>query len=180
MTDATSGASVRLCYLKIRDVTTKDEEENGASTYVAVIPAAEILKVGTDSNLRSYIPEHAGKKRNLVHKAIAKTIAENSDRFSQMNSGFLIGASKISIDDNKRIVTLKNASVNNGAQSQGEIHRYIEKCAEKGLTPNEFSIRCEFSIEPDNSTRTNIAVARNTATKIEGSRLLASTAILRT
>jgi hypothetical protein len=85
-----------------------------------------------------------------------------------MNSGFLIGASKITVDDNKRVVTLKLASVNNGAQSQGEIRRYFERCAETGETPNEFSIRCELSIEPDASTRTNIAVARNTATKIEG------------
>lgn len=168
MTDGTSGASVRLSYLKIRDVTTKDEEANGASTYVAVLPAAEILKIGTDGNLRSYIPAHAGKKRNLVHKAIAKTIRENSDRFSQLNSGFLIGASKITIDDNKKLATLKNASVNNGAQSQGEIKRYFDECEKYSESPDDFAVRCELSIEPDNSTRTSIAVARNTATKIEG------------
>src|SRR4030081_856935 len=88
MTNGPSGATVRLSYLKIRDVSTKDEEANGASTYVAVLPAAEILKIGTDANLRSYIPAHAGKKRNLVHKAIARTIRDIPDRFSQLNSGF--------------------------------------------------------------------------------------------
>jgi hypothetical protein len=168
MTNGTSGATVRLSYLKIRDVTTKDEEANGASTYVAVLPAAEILKIGTDDNLRSYIPAHAGKKRNLVHKAIAKTIRDYSDRFSQFNSGFLIGASKITVDDNKKVVVLRDASVNNGAQSQGEIERYMNECEERGEPPNDFAIRCELSIEPDSSTRTTIAVARNTATKIEG------------
>ena len=168
MTNGTSGANVRLTYLKIRDVTTKDEEANGASTYVAVLPAPEILKIGTDDNLRTYIPAHAGKKRNLVHKAIARTIREDFDRFSQLNSGFLIGASKINVDDNKKIVTLRHASVNNGAQSQGEIKRYMDECAERGEEPNDFAVRCELSIEPDSSTRTTIAVARNTATKIEG------------
>lgn len=168
MTTDASGATVRLSYLKIRDVTTKDEEANGASTYVAVLPAAEILKIGTDGNLRSYIPAHEGKKRNLVHKAIAKTIRENAERFSQMNSGFLIGASKITIDDQKKIATLRHASVNNGAQSQGEIRRYFDACEKLGEAPNEFAIRCELSIEPDAATRTSIAVARNTATKIEG------------
>lgn len=168
MTTDASGANVRLSYLKIRDVTTKDEEANGASTYVAVLPAPEILKLGTDDNLRTYIPAHAGKKRNLVHKAIARTIRDNCDRFSQLNSGFLIGASKILIDDNKKTVVLRHASVNNGAQSQGEIRRYLEECAEFGETPNDFAVRCELSIEPDSSTRTAIAVARNTATKIEG------------
>lgn len=155
-------------YIKIRDVTTKDEEANGASTYVAVLPATEILKIGTDDNLRTYIPAHEGKKRNLVHKAIARTIREDSDRFSQLNSGFLVGASKILVDDNKKIVTLRHASVNNGAQSQGEIKRYVDECAERGEEPADFAVRCELSIEPDPSTRTTIAVARNTATKIEG------------
>src|SRR5262245_17752522 len=160
MTDSASGATVRLSYLKIRDVTTKDEEANGASTYVAVLPAAEILKIGTEGNLRSYIPAHEGKKRNMVHKAIARTIRENSDRFSQMNSGFLIGASKIILEDDKRTATLRHASVNNGAQSQGEIKFYYEECKELGVDPVDFAIRCELSIEPDASTRTNIAVAR--------------------
>jgi hypothetical protein len=108
VTTGTPGATVRLNYLKIRDVTTKDEEVNGAATYVVVLPAPEILKIGTDGNLRSYIPAHAGKKRNLVHKAIAKTIRENPDRFSQLNSGFLVGASKITVDDAKRVVRLKS------------------------------------------------------------------------
>jgi hypothetical protein len=168
MTTGTPGATVRLNYLKIRDVTTKDEEANGASTYVVVLPAPEILKIGTDGNLRSYIPAHEGKKRNLVHKAIAKTIRENPDRFSQLNSGFLIGASKIIVDDTKRIVTLNDPSVNNGAQSQGEIKLYVDECEENGEDPTDFAVRCELSIEPESSTRTNIAVARNTATRIEG------------
>jgi hypothetical protein len=168
MTNGTSGATVRLSYLKIRDVTTKDEEDNSASTHVVVMSATEILKLGTDDNLRTYIPAHEGKKRNLVHKAIARTIKDKPARFSQFNSGFLIGASKITIDDNKRIITLKNASVNNGAQSQGEIKRYIDECRERGEEPVEFAVRCELSIEPDTETRTDIAVARNTATKIEG------------
>jgi AIPR protein len=168
MQNGTSGATVRLSYLKIRDVTTKDEEANGASTYVAVLPAAEILKIGTDGNLRTYIPDHPGKKRNLVHKAIGKTIRDNPDRFSQLNSGFLVGASKISIDDNKKVVILHDASVNNGAQSQGEVQFYMDQCSQLGVEPLDFAVRCELSVEPDASARTNIAVARNTATRIEG------------
>ena len=118
--------------------------------------------------MRSYIPAHAGKKRNLVHKAIAKTIRENPDRFSQLNSGFLIGASKIVVDDAKRIATLTDPSVNNGAQSQGEIQLYLNECEKNGEVLAEFAVRCELSIEFESSTRTNIAVARNTATRIEG------------
>jgi hypothetical protein len=58
--------------------------------------------------------------------------------------------------------------VNNGAQSQGEIRRYMDECEKRREPPVDFAIRCELSIEPDESTRTHIAVARNTATRIEG------------
>ena len=167
MTTGTNGATVRLTYLKIRDVTTKDEEANGALTYVAVLPAAEILKVGTEGNLRSYIPAHEGKKRNMVHKAIARTIRENPDRFSQMNSGFLIGASKITLEDDKKTVTLRHASVNNGAQTQGEIQLYFDECKKSSASPRITS-RCAANFDrPRCVDRTNIAVARNTATCIE-------------
>jgi hypothetical protein len=107
-------------------------------------------------------------RSNQVHRAIAKTIRENSDRFSQLNSGFLVGASKIIIDDNKKTATLRNASVNNGSQSQGEIRMYFDECKNNGAEPINFAIRCELSVDPDSSSRTHIAVARNTTTKIEG------------
>jgi hypothetical protein len=33
--------------------------------------AADILKVGRDGNLRDYLPNHPGKKRNMVPKTIS-------------------------------------------------------------------------------------------------------------
>ncbi len=167
MKTGTIGTKVRLQYVKIRDVSTKHEDENGAATYVAVLPAEEILKLSTDGNLRSYIPGHPGKKRNLVHKAIGNTIRGQPDRFSQLNSGFLIGASSIEVDDAKKTMLLSEPSINNGAQSQGEIRLYFEECERNSRAPEAFSIRCEISVEPDIAMRTDIAVARNTATKIQ-------------
>jgi hypothetical protein len=74
MTNGTSGAvarrpvkknpSVQLSYLKIRDVSTKDEEANGASTYIAVLPATQIVKIGTEGNLRSTF--QSTKARNEI------------------------------------------------------------------------------------------------------------------
>jgi hypothetical protein len=166
-TEMSKDSIIHLSYVKIRDVSTPQEEDNSATTYVAVIPAQEILKIGTDGNLRDYIPGHPGKKRSMVHKAIASTIAEKPDRFAQLNSGFLVGASKAKVDDAKKTVTLWNPSVNNGAQSQGEIRRYFEQCVESGDEPNEFFVRAEISIDPGADIRTEIAIARNTATRIQ-------------
>jgi len=158
---------VTLHYSILRNVTTTEEAENGAATYSVVLPASEILKVGTDDNLRDYIPAHSKKQRSMVHRAIASTIRNERDRFSQMNSGFLIGASSAEVDDKNRIITLGSASVNNGAQSQGEIRMYFEECDAASIDPEDFSVRAEISVEPDRSTRIKIAIARNTATKVQ-------------
>ncbi len=155
---------VRLNYTTIRNISTPEEIENGAVTYSVVLNAREILKVGTEGNLRTYIPEHNRKKRSMVHRAIAATIRNECDRFSQLNSGFLIGASKAKLNDTEKQIDLWDASVNNGAQSQGEIQLYFE---EEDEDANDFSVRAELSIEPDSATRTKIAIARNTATKIQ-------------
>jgi hypothetical protein len=160
-------AAVRLSYRKIRDITTAEEEANGAATYIAVVPAFEILKIGTEGNLRDYIPGHPGKKRSFVHKAIGSTIRNRPDRFAQFNSGFLVGASKIEVDDHKKLVLLHDASVNNGAQSQGEVALYIKECEEQGEDPLDFPVRVEISVEPDAMMRTEIAIARNTATRVQ-------------
>lgn len=162
-----SNSPITLNYSILRNVSTSDEVENGAQTYSVVMPAREILKVGTDDNLRDYIPEHNKKQRSMVHRAIASTIRHERDRFSQMNSGFLIGASRAEVDDKNRTIRLFDASVNNGAQSQGEIRMYFDECEANDVEPENFSIRAEIGIEPDRSNRIRIAIARNTATKVQ-------------
>lgn len=159
--------AVTLNYSILRNVTTIQEADNGAMTYSIVIPAKEILKIGTDDNLRDYIPAHNKKQRSMVHRAIASTIRNERDRFSQMNSGFLIGASAATVNDKNRTITLFDASVNNGAQSQGEIRMYFEELEGNGIEPEDFSVRAEIGVEPDRSTRIKIAIARNTATKVQ-------------
>ncbi len=162
-----SSNPVTLNYSILRNVSTSEELENDASTYSVVLPASEILKIGTEDNLRDYIPAHNKKQRSMVHRAIAATIRNERDRFSQMNSGFLIGAASAKVDDKRRTIVLSNASINNGAQSQGEIRMYFEECKELGITPDEFSVRAEIGIEPDRANRIKIAIARNTATKVQ-------------
>jgi hypothetical protein len=154
---------VRLPYHKIRDCTTPEEETNGAKTYFAALSAADILKDWDRRESSRLSPRSPRQKRNMVHKAIAKTIMEKPDRFSQFNSGFLIGASKIEVDDKIKIASLWDASINNGAQSRGEIRRYIEEeCQAHGKEPHNFNVRAEISVEPDPLMRTEIAIARNT------------------
>lgn len=156
-------APMRLSYRKIRDISTQDEQDNDAATYVAVMSARDIVQVGTEGNLRSYIPGHPGKKRSFVHKQIESTIANRPERFAQLHSGFLIAGSRAEVDDQKKVVTIYDASLNNGAQSQGEVRRFYEENPEAA----DFNVRVEISIEPDEAMRTEIAIARNTATRVQ-------------
>ena len=62
------GRETRINYQLIRNVTSSEEKENGVQTYVANLAATELTKIGTEDNLRTYIPEHSNKRRNAVHK----------------------------------------------------------------------------------------------------------------
>lgn len=162
------GLETRISYQLIRNVTSPEEKESGVQTYFANIPALELTKLGTEDNLRTYIPEHSAKRRNSVHKAIERTIVEEPSRFINRNSGITIACSKASISDNVNTITMIGASIINGAQTQGEILRYLEEVAvdEDAAAPT-FNVRAEIIVDPEHSSIVETAIARNTATRVQ-------------
>ncbi len=164
-------SSVQLSYQLLRNTTSPDEITSGVKSFVANLSAFEILKLGTRENLRSYIAEYNPKKRNRVHDAIWNTIQTEPHRFITRNSGFVIGASDIQVDDNKKQMRLKEPSILNGAQSQGEIRRWMaETYGEEQPYDSEeppFYVRAEIVVDPDASEVVETAIARNTATPVK-------------
>lgn len=163
-------ASVQLSYQLLRNTTSPDEVDTGVKSFVVNLPAFEILKLDTRENLRSYIAEYNPRKRNRVHDAIRNTIQAEPQRFITRNSGFVIAASDIEIDDGKRILTLTEPSVINGAQSQGEIRRWVDETYGEQLLLGEevpFHVRAEIVVDPDPSEVVETAIARNTATPVK-------------
>lgn len=164
-------SSVTLSYQLLRNTTSPDETSTGVKSFVANFPAFEILKLGTKENLRSYIAEYNPKKRNRVHDAIRNTILTEPSRFITRNSGFVIGATDIQVDDAKKVIHLKDPSILNGAQSQGEINRWFKEVY--GDNPLEFGedvpfyVRAEIVVDPDASEVVETAIARNTATPVK-------------
>lgn len=163
--------SVQISYQLLRNTTSPDESESGVKSFVANLSAFEILKFDTKENLRSYIPEYNARKRTSVHDAIRDTILQASNRFITRNSGFVISASSIEVDDNKKQLHLTDASILNGAQSQGEIKRWYEEtfgndpATAADLTP--FHVRVEIIVDPDSEQVVETAIARNTATPVK-------------
>lgn len=163
--------STQLSYQLLRNTTSPDEVATGVKSFVANLSAFEILKLDTRENLRGYIAEYNPKKRNRVHDAIENTILTEPQRFITRNSGFVIGGSQIEIDDDAKFFYLDDASILNGAQSQGEIARWVEKTfGEERPTEAEdvpFFVRAEIIVDPDSAEVVETAIARNTATPVK-------------
>lgn len=154
-----------LPYNLIRNLTSPDEKANGVQTWFANVSARDLLIIGTQDNLRTYIAEHSPSKRNFVHKQIANTIEELPDRFINRNSGVTITCTGCNVDDTKRVAILENASIINGAQTQGELLRYFNGL--EGDDGAEFMVRAEIIMEPSKEQIVEIAIARNTATAVK-------------
>jgi hypothetical protein len=163
-------SSVQLSYQLIRNTTSPDEVATNVKSFVLNLPVFEILKLDTRENLRSYIAEYNARKRNRVHEAIETTIVREAQRFITRNSGFVIAASNVEVDDNKKTITLIDASIINGAQSQGEIKRWAERTFEnQPLFKDEdppFYVRAEVIVDADPAEIVETAIARNTATPV--------------
>src|SRR4051794_22292852 len=108
-----STGKVQLRYESIRNLTSPEEKENGARSYFGNIPIRELMKLDTAANLRTYIPDHPGKKRTQTHKAIGETLRSRTDRFIQLSSGITVAASDVMIDDNKKLITVHHGSIIN-------------------------------------------------------------------
>lgn len=164
-------SSVQLSYQLIRNTTSPDETLTGVKSFVVNLPAFEILKLDTRENLRSYIAEYNPKKRNRVHDAIRNTIETEPQRFITRNSGFVIGAADIDVDDNKKVVRLTDPSILNGAQSQGEIRHWIQDTygdeLPSGSEEPPFFVRAEIIVDSDLKEVVETAIARNTATPVK-------------
>jgi hypothetical protein len=169
--------TVRIAFQAIRNLTAPEEKEAGVQTYFANIPIREIDKVSTGHNLRDYIAEHNPRKRNQVHRAIRKTMDEESTRFINRNSGVTICCSGVEVDEKNHTVLLTNASLVNGAQTQGEIRGFLRdleqakaQAKEQGTDEVEepdFHIRAEINVDPDDGSVIETAIARNSATSVK-------------
>lgn len=184
-------AVTKMRYSLIRNITSDDEKLVNVQSHVVNIPILEILKLGTDANLRDYIPGSANgtRKANSVHRAIVNTLVDEPSRFIVRNSGFTITASDIKVNDSDRTVTLTNASVFNGAQSQGSVlewakdfykdHEYralLDTFFKEGkavgidydFDPDEspLQVRAQIIVDPDPEQVVLTAIARNTSTQV--------------
>jgi len=163
----TSGsAPIKFEYHSLRQVSAPEDQRIARKRYCGVAPAPSFLKLDTDENVRAYLGrEEDGKRRKstLVNQAIRSTIENNRDHFQMLNSGMVIVARQAKVDDPNRLLTLKRASIINGAQTRGVLEDWFNEHPEDEDYP---SVNFELIVTDDEDLIASISIARNFQNKV--------------
>lgn len=152
-----------LEFHSLRNISSPDDTANDRKVLTGHMPILEVLKLNTHANVRSYLLDVEGKKkkvRTAVHRAIEYTLENNPDKFSVLNGGVTIVAENYDINEKKRQLTLNEASIINGAQTQGIIKDYFEGLKDQSDFPDAH-ITFELIITTDENLVAEISIARN-------------------
>ena len=170
---AASKPDVVLNTIKRCNLTSPAEKSYGSARFYVCVPVREIFKIeDVDENLRIFFGEdESAKNIGPVHKDIINSFIEEPERFIQRHSGFQVvcseyintKAQEYGIAD----VTLKHASLINGAQTQGMLKKFFYESEEVDQEHKEAFVGIEVIVEKDYLQRVQIAGARNTSTNVQ-------------
>src|SRR5687768_15052706 len=111
-----------LKYVTLKTVQSPEDQNNNRKRYLGVARADALFGLGTSENVRSYLGvDEKGDKRKstLVNLAIRDTVENSRDLFPILNSGIVIVAHAITVDDSSKVSVLRQSSIINGAQTMG-------------------------------------------------------------
>jgi hypothetical protein len=147
-------------YHTLRNISGPEDKNENRIIYTGQAPISSILSLPTNANVRGYLVEADGKKRRAetsVHKAIRNTLMETPENFSVFNSGIVIVAMDVEVDENKKVLTLNRASIINGSQTQG----VCKNLHEDGRLPEHIHIKFEIIVTSDKDLIGEVSIARN-------------------
>ena len=111
-----------LPHYLIRNMTDPSQKELGIVHLSGKTQVSNVKNLDTKEDLREYLGKYDPKKRTKVHRDIAATLLETPELFSTLNSGVTLCSTHVSPKDPRsNVIYLQNASIINGAQTQGEV-----------------------------------------------------------
>ncbi|MFT5719267.1 MAG: hypothetical protein ACI9T7_003480 [Oleiphilaceae bacterium] len=151
-----------ISYNSLRNISCPDDSNSDRKIISGHMPAFEVLKLDTHENVRSYLLDVEGKKKvpTAVHRAIKNTLENEPDKFSVLNGGVTIVAEDFEVNEKKREMILVNASIINGAQTQGILKDYHESLKGHESFP-DIHLTYELIITTDDSLIAEVSIARN-------------------
>lgn len=158
----TAQTNYAFTYNVCRNISTPEDDAAGRKVYAGNCPASSVLELEDDENVREYLVDAKGKQKKtptLVHQAIRKTLKDQTDLFSILNSGMVIVARSAEVDDKAKLIKLRLPSIINGSQTQGELKRHYALFG--GAPDIEPSIKYEIIVTDDDNLIAEISIARN-------------------
>ena len=149
-------------YLTCRNISAPEDHASDRKVYSGHAPSTSVLDLEDNENVREYLVDAQGKQKRsptLVHQAIRKTLADNSDQFSILNGGMVIVARDAEVDEKTKTIRLVEPSIINGSQTQGELRRFFDKYGEARANPP--SVKFEIIVTDDPDLIAEISIARN-------------------
>lgn len=162
MAKSNTGEVYRLPFENCRNITSAHDQEAARKILVGQAPASSMLKLEDNENVREYLVDAQGKQKRsptLVHQAIRKTLENDADQFNVLNGGMVIVTSSAEIDDKNRVLVLRNPSIINGSQTQGELRRFYDRY--DGNPDVEPTIKFEIIVTEDADLVAEVSIARN-------------------
>ena len=101
-----------LEYLTLKSVAAPEEQDSNRKRYCGVARADKLLDLDWNENVRAYLGvDEEGKKRKstMVNLAIRDTIDSRRDLFPVLNSGMVIVARRVAVEDGKKIAQLEKS-----------------------------------------------------------------------
>lgn len=156
-----------LHYLVLKKVTAPEDQAAGRQRYCGICRADHVVELAWDDNVRAYLGQEVnGKKRKAtrVNMQIRDTLENATDLFPGRNAGFTVTSTNIEIEDKQRVARLCNASIINGAQTQGELIDFLATRREDQAIP---SVSVEILVADDPDLIASISIARNTQNEVK-------------
>lgn len=149
-------------YNSLRNITAPEDTTSDRRVYSGNAPASSYLELPEDENVRTYIVTAEGKKRQRltdVHRRIRDTLENKPSDFVILNSGIVIVARDIEIDEKGKTATLIDPSIINGSQTRGELSHYLSDQLERP----KFPVSCKFElvVTNDDDLIAEVSIARN-------------------
>jgi len=159
-TGAAIGRTFTIPFHSQRNISSPEDVAANRKVIAGHMAARAILALPTDENVRSYLVDAEGKQRRTptsVHRAIKDTLKNKPEQFCILNGGVVIVARGSEVDEKTKIVTLANASIINGSQTQGVLKDYAEETG----NDLEMSVKFELIITDDEDLISEVSIARN-------------------
>lgn len=166
VTTKSASKTLNFPFYSVRHITCPEDQGNERKVYVGYTPVAAVIALPTDEDVRDYILEAEGrqpKRPTQVHRAIQDTLENTPHNFSVLNSGVVIVARGCEINENDKMLVLKNPSIVNGAQTQGIIRDFVNSLKrgsnEKPDLPAH--VKFEVIVTDNDDLIAEISIARN-------------------